>query len=94
MNKLNKAQALEVFTKNSVFIGEKDVITEETFINLFGKETAIRVKIANREKPGKYYNCYGNNGDLVCYFTLAGFLEGVNYNNLSILTEESKAAEA
>lgn len=90
---LNLQQAKELFDKECVLIGDKDVILYSKVVELFGEDAAnYSVEIAhtpinpNRNaRPGFYFN----ERDSVRYFTLAGFYNAVSYSNIENISKSN-----
>lgn len=84
--KLNKREANILFLRNTVLIGQRDVVTEETVKGLFGEHAVKHVH--SLDTGGRLYNTYGIGEYQQKYFTYEGFLTACTFNNVSILERE------
>lgn len=81
---LNKSDVEQLFDKESVFIGNKNVIHVKTVERLFGKNAADY----GMDKPGKDYNVYTARGNNFKYLYYTGFEKAVTYHNISNILED------
>ena len=81
--KLNKQQAMELFLKNAILIGNEDQITVRTATIVFGAD-AVEYVLALPDGAGRYHNSYGFGGigKDIRYMTLSGCMLAVTYNNV------------
>lgn len=83
---LNEKQARELFEKECVLMGDRDVILYERVAELFGEDVAKYVKEdaltsqgpTGRYRTGMYYNCRDCD---IKYFTINGFFNAVTRSN-------------
>ena len=90
MDKLNRAQAQDLFEEKAVLIGGGDAIPEETVAELFG-EAAVAHAHTLDKAGGSYCNAYGVGDYTVPYLTLSGFLRAVTYHNIRKLETERES---
>ena len=92
LNKLNKAEAENLFRENAILIGSADVIPEHEAIEILGEESVGYAQYLGRNQKGRFCNAYGIGSYSALYLTLEGFMCAVTYRNIRILEEEAKAA--
>lgn len=81
---LNKEQAEKLFKRESVMIGDEDVIPDIRAIRCFGKEA---VSFAHGIRDSNTYGLGKNNISLP-YLYKKGFQKAVTYHNIMMLQEE------
>ena len=81
MERLNRVQAMDIFTRNAVLIGDRDVLPMDRALELLGYSAMSY--IADRhtiERP--LYGRYDAGGGCIQYLTREGYMLAVTYNNI------------
>ncbi len=94
MQKMNRAQAVEMFAKSAILIGNDDVVPTITAAAMLGEDAVNYAKWADHVTSGKwkgYHNAIGMNDHIkpmIEYLTLPGFLCAVTYSNAKLIEAE------
>ena len=88
MGTLNEAQAMDIFTRYAVFIGDRDVLPLSRAFDLLGSD-ALEYIGGKHTLKRPLYGSYGVGKDgLIWYLTREGYLLAVTYNNIVQVQEE------
>lgn len=91
MGALNKSQAYELFQRESVMIGDDDVVPVFRAAELLGERA---VKFVENHFDRRYSNGFGVESYTLNYLTLQGFLRAVSYYNVQQLQQECNILRA
>lgn len=86
---LNKSDVEQLFNKESIFIGNDNVIPVKTAERLFGKDATSY----GFDKPGEDFNVYTIKGNVCEYLYYRGFKKAATYHNISNILEDFNAVE-
>lgn len=89
MDKMTRAQAVQIFTENAFLMGLGDGIPADTVVDLLGKDALDHVK-SRQTRPGMLWNRYGIGDRSIDYLTLPGFMMAVTYHNISRMSQEQR----